>query len=123
MESVLIVEDNANFADFLKDSIEEIGFKPVIASRPSDANFKLRNQEFKFVLLDLNLEKGQKGESILTLLRSNKSNLNFSVPVLVVSGELDQDRARSLVGSVQGFLVKPFGIEALQEKLASLKLL
>lgn len=123
MRSVLVIEDSVEFANFLADALEELELKPFVVSKPSDANFKLRNQEFKFVLLDLNLDKGTKGDGIVSAMRSRKDNLNYATPVIVVSGSIDKERALSLAGTVQGFLVKPFGVEALKERLLAMNLI
>ncbi len=120
---VLIIEDDIKLARLLQEALSQYDLKSQVVSRLSDASFKLRNQEFTFVLMDLNLEKGSKSESILVGVRNSINHLNYSTPVIVISGEFDESRVQELKGMIQGFLVKPFTVDKLFEKLQSLKLI
>lgn len=120
---VLIIEDDIKLATLLQEALSQYDLKSQVVSRLSDASFKLRNQEFTFVLMDLNLEKGSKSESILVGVRNSINHLNYSTPVIVISGEFDESRVQELKGMIQGFLVKPFTVDKLFEKLQLLKLI
>lgn len=120
---VLVVEDNLELGTFLQDALKQFSLKSQLVSRHTDASFKLDNQQFKFVLMDLNLEKGTKSESILGAIRSDINHLNYNTPVIIISGEFDELRVHKLKGLIQGFVVKPFTIEDLLDKLQALKLI
>ena len=101
---VLLVEDNADDADFLRMSLrkysdsEDITHKSLIA----DAVAVLENERFDVVLLDLNLPDGRGAECVEKIHKADAL-----VPIVVLSGHDDEDFAVDILNQgVQDYLVK-----------------
>ena len=116
---ILIVEDEKDLAELMGEELQEEGFEYIHSSSAKDAKFKLDNQEFVCMLLDMNLEQGS-GEDILRHIMRDKAVTNFSTPVLVISGNLVDSRIKEIKERIQGALVKPFDMETLINKIKSL---
>lgn len=116
LPSLLIVEDDAKFCAPVVLYLEERGYRVLVAHRSGDAIKKLRNQKFDCILADIRLENSS-GASIITSIRGDKKDLNYSTPIVVMSGYLEPHLVRELMAMVQGFLVKPFELSLLDRKL------
>ncbi|MDB5120653.1 MAG: Histidine kinase [Sphingobacteriales bacterium] len=108
---MLIVEDDANFADILKNYAVERGFKPMLA----DTGDKGLEMAFEYlpdsIILDIMLP-GMDGWSILKKLKENPKTKN--IPVHMMSaGDGGLTKAKS-EGAI-GFLKKPVEKEKLDE--------
>jgi DNA-binding response OmpR family regulator len=117
--SILVVDDEPELARLLCVKVQSLGHKAQSCAKVSDAMLKLNNQKFDCVLLDLRLEQGS-GERIVDSVRSDPGSQNFTTPIFVMSGNLDAAVVKRLGPRVSGVFVKPFDVEALMAKLASL---
>lgn len=115
---VLIIEDEEELANLIGEELNEEGFEYLYTASAKDAKFKLDNQEFVCILLDMNLAQGS-GEDILRHIMRDKTVPNFKTPVLVISGNLVNSRVLDIKERIQGALVKPFSMEDLIEKIKS----
>jgi len=106
---VLIVEDEARVAGFVKKGLEEQGFL-VEVSDHGDAAYELaRTRAYDVILLDIMLP-GRDGLSILGNLRAQKQN----VPIILLTArsELDE-RVQGLNLGADDYVTKPFFLEEL----------
>ncbi len=114
---VLIVDDDKNICEILKDYCHNMGcFKNIIVANDGVmAAQKLRNQKFALILLDMNMPK----KSGLDLLAEFDDNaINHKENILIVSGTLEKDLiAKVLNRGVKTFLVKPFDEPAFQDRV------
>lgn len=114
---VLIVDDDKNICEILKEYCQNMGcFKNIVfANDGITATQKLRNQKFSLILLDMNMPK----KSGLDLLGEfEKGALNQRECVLVVSGTLEKELiSRILERGVKTFLVKPFDEPSFQDRV------
>ena len=106
---VLIVEDEARVAGFVKKGLEEQGFLVEVSDHGDDAYERLRTRGYDVVLLDIMLP-GRDGLSILGNLRAQKQN----VPIILLTArsELDE-RVQGLNLGADDYVTKPFFLEEL----------
>ncbi len=114
---VLIVDDDLDICDILKEYCQNLGcFKNIVSANDGImATQKLRNQKFSLILLDMNMPK----KSGLDLLAEfHKTSLNQKESVLIVSGTLEKEViAKAIELGVKTFLVKPFDETMFQERV------
>jgi len=116
---ILIIEDEEELASLIGEELNDEGFEYIYTNSAKDAKFKLDNQEFNCILLDMNLAQGS-GEDILRHIMKDKTVPNFKTPVLVISGSLVSSRVHEIKERIQGAFVKPFDMEDLIAKIKSL---
>lgn len=106
---ILIVEDEARVAGFVKKGLEEQGFA-VDLCEDGDEGYELaRTQAYDVILLDIMLP-GRDGLSILSNLRAQKHNV--PVVLLTARSELDE-RVQGLNLGADDYVTKPFFLEEL----------
>jgi two-component system OmpR family response regulator len=106
---ILIVEDEARVAGFVKKGLEEQGFA-VDLCEDGDEGYELaRTQVYDVILLDIMLP-GRDGLSILSNLRAQKHNV--PVVLLTARSELDE-RVQGLNLGADDYVTKPFFLEEL----------
>jgi two-component system OmpR family response regulator len=106
---ILIVEDEARVAGFVKKGLEEQGFA-VDLCEDGDQGYELaRTQAYDVILLDIMLP-GRDGLSILANLRAQKQNV--PVVLLTARSELDE-RVQGLNLGADDYVTKPFFLEEL----------
>jgi diguanylate cyclase (GGDEF)-like protein len=102
---VLLVEDDADDAAFLRQSLLRHNTRPIDITRTdriSEAQRVLRAERFDVVLLDLHLPDASGGESVEKLKQANND-----VPIVVLSGTGDEDYTVDILNrGVQDYLVK-----------------
>lgn len=111
--TILVVEDDAEFAASLVEAIQvKSDFTVLTATTVAEAASRLGNQKFSAILLDLRLKENS-GEKIVQMLRGTggREGQNHQTPIILMSGYLDVDVVKKLGPLVQGVLAKPFGID------------
>ncbi len=102
---ILLVEDDADDAEFLKQSLVRSDRRPVDitrADRIADAVTELKEGRFDVVLLDLHLPDATGGECVESVQRADPH-----IPIVVLSGQGDEDYAVEILNrGVQDYLVK-----------------
>ncbi len=110
---VLIVEDEAKTAAYLKKGLEENGFVADVAGDGETGAYMARQGGYELVILDVMLP-GQDGWSVLRELRQRR-NL---VPVLFLTArDAVPDRVRGLELGADDYLVKPFAFSELLARM------
>src|SRR6202171_3350021 len=101
---ILVAEDDAPLADFLRQRLVQEQFAVQLASDGTEAQHLAANQAFDLVILDLNLP-GAAGLDVLRNIRSQKPDL----PVMVVTGSsMVEERVRGLDAGADDSVAKPF---------------
>ncbi len=102
---ILIVEDDVNINEMLKEALEKEGYRCVQAFSGTEGRFVLSQERPDLVLLDLMLP-GMSGEALLKEIRAKGA-----IPVIVLSAkdEMD-DKVDVLLGGADDYVVKPFEI-------------
>jgi DNA-binding response OmpR family regulator len=116
---IMIIEDEEELANLIGEELFDEGYDLIYSPTAKDAKFKLDNQEFVCLLLDMNLAQGS-GEDIIRHLTRGKDILNYATPIIVISGSLDNSRILSIKDRIQGAIVKPFTMETLVAKIKSI---
>ncbi len=114
--NILVIEDNLEVAEFIKDILEEeSGFKVKIQA---DHKAAISLEHIDLILLDENLN-GRSGLEYLESLRSKQRNWNG--PVIMVTGN-DQDGMirKAFDSGVDDYIVKPFKPLVLVGKIRAL---
>jgi len=123
-EPVLIVDDEEHIRQVSRGFLQNYGHIGNIteASDGSDALFKIQNNHFSLIIMDLNMPK-MDGLAFLKEMRSIPGYRNTAV--LVVSGHITEEYFSELLAlNVRAFLTKPFGYVVFEEKLeTALKLI
>ena len=113
---ILVVEDEAEIADFLTRGLREEGYTVEHAADGVDAWHRLRTETWDLVLLDWWLP-GQDGLSVLKRYRADGG----AAPVLFLTArDAVSDRVRGLDSGADDYLCKPFAFEELLARVRAL---
>ncbi len=117
-KNILVVEDEEFVQELIKDFLEKSEFSVVCSTKISETIYKLNNQKFDLVLLDLKLSGGS-GTRIMEQLRNpaNENDKNAKTPIIIMSGYLDPAVVKQVAGKVQGVLAKPLNMPELLNKI------
>lgn len=115
MSDALIIDDNRETADALKQMLDAMGVPAQTAYGASPAISSLSSQTPRLVLLDINMP-GVDGTEILAFLR--REPRLTSVPVIVVtSDDQPETRQRVMRGGALAVLIKPVEFDLLEAAL------
>lgn len=110
---LLIIEDNIELSNFMKQGLEKIGFQADIANDGHTGDEKIYINAYDAVLLDLNLPDVDG----LELLKSIRSN-HIDCPVLIITARDEiVDRALGLDLGADDYIVKPFQLIELRARI------
>ncbi|MDQ0477080.1 MULTISPECIES: LytTR family DNA-binding domain-containing protein [Chryseobacterium] len=100
--NILIVEDEILIADFIRDLLEESGYRSVfMAHTAAEARDKMQQVQPDLILMDLNLEGGFEG---ITLSQQK----NEDAAVIFITGQSDGATIeKALATSPESYLTKP----------------
>lgn len=111
--SILIVDDDPGFSDLLKGIFEQADYTVHTAFSAEQGLEMLEKVNISLIVSDHRLPGGITGTEFLTLLRNSGVNL----PVIVVSGFLNDEAIRELIrDGVAGIFIKPLNIFSLLKK-------
>lgn len=102
---ILIIEDEAWFADTLRDVARRKGFKTILAHNGQDGLILARQYKPVAIILDMNLPVID-GESILKIIRSTEE-LNDTLVHVVSAAEISANTASNINGYTQKPLQQP----------------
>ncbi|RYY35828.1 MAG: response regulator [Sphingobacteriaceae bacterium] len=114
---VVIVEDDKNFADILKDYSRDHGYKSIIVPEGTKAVEIIKENQPDAVILDIMLP-GKDGWQILKELKQDEATLHIPVH-LMSAGEAAANRVRR-EGAIS-FLKKPIDTNALDKLFADMQ--
>lgn len=106
MQKILIVEDDTNINNLLKEAVEKEGYHCEQAFSGTEARMLLKMNTYALVLLDLMLP-GIPGEEVLQEIRAMG---NIPVIVLTAKDELDE-KIKILTNGADDYITKPFEIK------------
>ena len=113
---ILVVEDDAPLASFLRQGLEAEYYEVDIASDGDDARWMALENDYDLLVLDLNLPK-MDGIAVLRVVRPKKP----SMPVLVLTGRSRiEDRVECLDSGADDCLIKPFSYIELSARVRAL---
>lgn len=110
---ILLIEDEKDLADIIKQGLEENAFSVDISPDGEDGLFMAVNYNYDAVILDIMLP-GMNGFEVLKKLRTSK----VRVPVLMLTArEGMDDKVKGLDTGADDYLVKPFEFPELVSRL------
>ena len=113
---ILVVEDEAKAANYLRKGLMENGFVVDVAMRGDEGCHQAVTQEYDLVILDVMLP-GQDGWSVLAGMR----RAGVRTPVIFLTArDSVQDRVKGLDLGADDYLVKPFAFSELLARVRSL---
>ena len=118
-DPILIVDDYSRMLRIIRGLLRQLGYEQVEeASDGASALAKLRRKPFRLVISDWNMEP----MSGLELLRAVRADPALAaLPFIMVTAEAREAKiAEAQEAGVSGYIVKPFGAEALSTKIAAL---
>ena len=112
MQHILIVEDDLDIQELLKNFLQEVGYAVTLASDGIEAISLFASTHFDLILLDIMLPKID-GFTVCELIRKQSS-----VPIIMLTalnGEEEQIRGLDL--QVDDYITKPFSLMVLVSKV------
>jgi two-component system, OmpR family, copper resistance phosphate regulon response regulator CusR len=113
---ILVIEDDAEIADFLTRGLREEGFTVEHAADGHDGWHRLHTESWDVVLLDWWLP----GVDGLTLLRRFRQGGGTTPVLFLTARDAVADRVQGLDGGADDYLCKPFAFEELLARVRSL---
>lgn len=111
--NILIVEDNNELANEIKEFLSSSGYLCKISKNCEDSLDEINSNDFDVMLLDIGLPDGS-GFDVLKEVRKTESKI--AIIILTARGELD-DRIHGLQLGADDYLTKPFALTELQARL------
>jgi two-component system chemotaxis response regulator CheY len=118
-DPILIVDDYSRMLRIIRGLLRQLGYEQVEeAADGTSALVKLREKPFSLVISDWNMEP----MSGLELLREVRADPALAaLPFIMVTAEARASKiAEAQRAGVSGYIIKPFGAEALNLKIAAL---
>jgi CheY-like chemotaxis protein len=112
---VLVVDDDPDILDAVCDILEGEGYRVARARHGLEALERLEAERPSLVLLDLMMPV-MDGPAFAAALRQRR--MERPVPVVVISADGNPQKAQAV--GAQGYLAKPFDIDALLAQVAEL---
>ncbi|GHC04233.1 response regulator [Cerasicoccus arenae] len=113
---ILIVDDDTDFNQLLTDIFSQASYDVDSCEEPEHAVTQFQNENYDLVVTDQKMP-GMSGEELIRTLKKIKQD----VPIIMVSGYLDNDTIRSLIREgVGGVFLKPLNVFSLLKRTATL---
>ncbi len=113
---ILIVEDHPSVASMLEATLDFLGCEVCVAANGYEALNVLETHPPEAIFLDMHLPV-MDGRTLLHEVRWR----GYTMPVWIMSGGAEAHTLKELLNEgAQGYLVKPFGLSALQQTLDSI---
>lgn len=111
---ILIVEDDDAISRLLMASLQQQGYKTLLAKERHTALRELQTRSPDLILLDLGLPDGD-GKELIKMIRSN-----LSTPIIVVSARSNEEEIiASLDAGADDYVTKPFSTHELLARVRS----
>lgn len=113
MQHILIVEDDLDIQDVLRNFLQEVGYEITIASDGMEAIALFSSAHFDLILLDIMLPKID-GFTVCELIRKQSQ-----VPIIMLTALNGEEQIRGLDLQVDDYITKPFSMPILIRKIAA----
>ncbi len=109
MQTILIVEDNVDIHNLIKEVLEKEKYKVLDSYSGTEALMVLERKKIDLILLDLMLP-GLKGEEIVKKVKN--------IPIIVISAKISpEDKVNVLLSGANDYITKPFSTEELLARI------
>ena len=118
-KTILFVEDSPTMRRIIANCLRQVGFDEIIeAENGVDALEKLEGKKVDLVVTDWNMPEMNGAELVKTL---REMPTYAEVPIIMITTRgMKDDVMTAMKLGVNGYIVKPFTPEILQEKLKSI---
>lgn len=113
---ILVIEDEAEIADFLVRGLREEGFVVEHAADGTDGLYRLQSESWDLVLLDWWVP----GPDGLEILKRYRQGGGATAVLFLTARDAISDRVQGLNGGADDYLCKPFAFEELLARVRSL---
>jgi len=120
---LLIVDDEDDVCQIVKEKFEHLGYKVLIAHDGAEGFRQVESGKPDCVLLDIRIPKGEDGLTCLRKLRSyrhedlQEQNRVRKTPVIMLTGAGATMQPLFDLEGISGFIEKPFDLSNLQTKV------
>jgi putative two-component system response regulator len=115
---ILIVDDQPDMLEILKDILDDAGYEVISAKRGEEAISRVNSDLPDLILLDA-LMPGLTGFEVTRILKTN--DLTRLIPIIMLTGLSDlEDKIHGIEEGVDDFLTKPFNRVELLTRVKSL---
>ena len=112
---VLVIEDEAKIADYVKRGLSEAGYTVDVARDGIEGRYLALDGDYQLVVLDIMLP-GIDGFGVLSAMRQKRGT-----PVLMLTArDRVEDRVQGLQAGADDYLVKPFAFSELLARVGAL---
>jgi two-component system alkaline phosphatase synthesis response regulator PhoP len=115
---ILVVDDEPNIVRTLQDRLEMNGYSVVTASNGKEGLETALNEKPDIILLDI-IMPIMDGHEMLGHLRKSDDCKNISV-IMLTARSRNQDIARANACGIDDYIVKPFDLSELLEKIETI---
>jgi CheY-like chemotaxis protein len=118
MKKVLIIEDHSDMRELLTWQIELMGFLPITAKRGIEGVEKALSEKPELIIMDI-MMPGMDGLAAAREIRANAATKD--IPILAATALFrDADLKSCVEAGCNGYIIKPFTFQELQEKVREL---
>jgi two-component system chemotaxis response regulator CheY len=111
--SVLVVDDLRTMTAIIAKLVQDVGFTNVDQVNDGPAALaRLREKKYHLILSDWDM-RPMNGTELIAQIRQDP--VNASTPVIMITAKCDADV--SWLSGADGYLMKPFNVHGLQEKI------
>jgi len=113
---ILVVNDSPTMRRIITNTLARIGYTETVeASSGRDALTAMKEQQFDLIITDWNMPEID-GVTLTCILR--RSEDFFNMPILMITTRsTEEDIMAAVKAGVNGYLVKPFTVDMLREKI------
>ncbi|MBF0457844.1 MAG: sigma-54-dependent Fis family transcriptional regulator [Nitrospirae bacterium] len=116
MKPILVVDDDPQMRDALKEAIQRLGYQATVAENGQEGLSKMANTPFAMIITDMKMPR-MDGLAFLKEVRKRVGNL----PVLVITGYGTVENAvETMKEGATDYLMKPFSFDKLGGKISSI---
>jgi two-component system alkaline phosphatase synthesis response regulator PhoP len=116
--SILVVDDEPNIVQTLQDRLEMNNYKVLTATNGKEGLDKAINEKPDIILLDV-IMPVMDGHEMLEHLRRTPEGQDIAVIMLTARSQ-NQDIARATESGIEDYIIKPFDLSELLEKIESI---
>ena len=106
--NILVAEDEADLREILKVTLEQEGYRAILASDGDEAIKKIEEKSFQMALIDMKMP-GVNGKELVSKIKQ----INPQVPIVIVTGSPDFKEEMSLKKQTYEYIYKPFKLNEL----------
>jgi response regulator RpfG family c-di-GMP phosphodiesterase len=114
MKKLLIVDDNKDIVDIIKEFLSDLYDEVYSASTVDEAQDLLIAHTFSLMTLDINLQ-GRNGSEVIKFIMDNPENPNKNLPIVLISGMMTPEFVEKNKSRFAGVLTKPFEMSILRK--------